>query len=277
MALARRYAPDGDERFARQWAAYSRAGASPSAAAALRKANSEIDVRPPLPAVRVPALILSRTGHLIGPPAAGRHMAERMPDARFRELPGDNHVMWLGDVDALGGEIEEFLTGLRPTVRETGTVVTILHTDIEGSTVLAGRLGDEGWADLLARYGQLAGLAVIAHGGRVVDRTGDGMMAAFPGPVAAIRAAQRLQRDVRDLGIGLRAGVHIGEVPERDGLLRGIAVHVAARVMAEAKGGEIVVSQTVKDIVAGARLTFEDRGVHLLKGVEGERRLFAVA
>ena len=276
LALARRYAPRGDERFARQWAAYSRAGASPSAAAALRKANSEIDVRSLLPAVRVPALVLNRTGDPIGPPAAGRYMAERIPGARFRELSGDDHVMWLGDVDALGAEIEEFVTGIRPTAADGGTVMAILQTDIEGSTPLAHDLGDERWADLLARYGQLAGVAVASHGGRIVDRTGDGLMAAFPGPVAAIRAAQRLQREARDLGVRLRAGVHIGDVLEREGLLRGIAVHVAARVMAEAKGGEIVVSETVKDIVAGSRLTFQDRGVHTLKGVDGPRRLFAV-
>jgi class 3 adenylate cyclase len=276
LAFARRYAPHGDDRFAGQWAAYQRAGASPSAAAALRKANSEIDVRALLPAVRIPALVLNRTGDPIGPPAAGRYMAERMVNARFRELPGDDHVMWLGDVGVLCAEIEEFITGLRSGSQHGETVRAILQTDIEGSTALAHDLGDERWADLLERYGQLAGIAVAAQDGRIIDCTGDGLMAAFAGPVAAIRAAQRLQREVLDLGIRLRAGVHIGDVLERDGALRGIAVHVAARVMAEAKGGEIFVSETAKDIAAGARVAFHDRGVYTLKGVEGPRRLFCV-
>ncbi|MGH7374112.1 MAG: adenylate/guanylate cyclase domain-containing protein [Candidatus Rokuibacteriota bacterium] len=275
MAFAQRFAPHGDDRFARQWAAYQRAGASPSAAAALGKANSEIDVRPLLPAIRVPTLVLSRRGDPIGPPEAGRYMADRIPGSRFVELVGD-HVMWLGDVESLCGEIEEFITGLRPGAREPGSVMTILQCDVEGSTTLARELGDERWADLLARYGRITDLAVTAQGGRIVDRTGDGLMATFSGPVAAIRAAQRLQREAIDLGIRVRAGIHIGDVRQEDGALRGIAVHVAARVMAEARGGEIFLTETVKDIVAGARLRFEDRGVHKLKGMEGLRRLFAV-
>ncbi len=275
MAFAQRFAPHGDDRFARQWAAYCRAGASPSAGAALAKANSEIDIRALLPAIRVPTLVLSRRGDPIGPPEAGRYMADRIPRSRFVELVGD-HVMWLGDVDKLCGEIEEFITGLRPGAREPGSVMAILQCDVEGSTALARELGDRRWADLLTGYGRVADLAVVAHGGRIVDRTGDGLMATFPGPVAAIRAAQRLQQGAIDLGIRVRAGVHVGDVLQENGALRGIAVHVAARVMAGAKGGEIFVTETAKDIVAGARLGFEDRGVHELKGIEGPRRLFAV-
>jgi class 3 adenylate cyclase len=275
MAYAQRFAPHGDERFARQWAAYQRAGASPSAGAALAKANSEIDVRALLPAIRVPTLVLNRRGDPIAPPEAGRYMADRIPGSRFVELVGD-HVMWLGDVESLCGEIEEFVTGVRSRVREPGSVMTILQCDVEGSTVLARELGDERWTDLLGRYGQLTDLAITADGGRVVDRVGDGFMATFPGPVAAIRAAQRLQREALDLRIRVRAGVHIGDVREDAGALRGITVHVAARVMAKAQGGEILVTETVKDIVAGARLHFEDRDLHELKGIEGRRRLFAV-
>jgi len=275
MAFAQRFAPHGDDRFARQWAAYQRAGASPSAAAALAKANSEIDVRPLLPAIRVPTLVLNRRGDPIGPPEAGRYMAERIPGSRFVELVGD-HVMWLGDIDSLCTEIEEFITGLRPEAREPGSVVTILQCDIEGSTVLTRQLGDERWTDLLAGYNRITDLAVATHGGRLVDRPGDGFMATFPGPVAAIRAAQRLQREAIDLSIRVRAGIHTGEVRQDAGALRGIALHVAARVMAAARGGEILTTETVKDIVAGARLSFEDRGVRELKGIEGLRRLFAV-
>ena len=276
LAFAQRFASHGDDRFAQQWAAYQRAGASPSAAAALAKANSEIDVRPLLPAIRVPVLVLNRRGDPIGPPEAGRYMAERIHGARFVELVGD-HVMWLGDVESLCGEIEEFITGLRPGAREPGSVMTILQCDVEGSTTLAGELGDERWADLLARYNRITDLAVTGHGGRLVDRTGDGFMATFSGPVAAIRAAQRLQREVKDLGIRVRAGIHIGDVRQEGEALRGIAIHVAARVMAAARGSEIFVTETVKDIVAGALLRFEDRGAHELKGIEGHRRLFAVA
>jgi class 3 adenylate cyclase len=275
-AFAQRFAPHGDDRFARQWAAYQRAGASPSSGAGLAKANSEIDVRPLLPAIRVPSLVLNRRGDPIAPPEAGRYMADRIPGSRFVELVGD-HVMWLGDVESLCGEIEEFVTGLRGRVREPGSVMTILQCDVEGSTVLARKLGDEQWTDLLARYGRLSDLTITAHGGRVVDRVGDGLMATFPGPVAAIRAAQRLRGEAMDLSIRVRTGIHIGDVREDAGTLRGITVHVAARVMAEARGGEILVTETVKDIVAGARLHFEDRDLHELKGIEGRRRLFAVA
>jgi class 3 adenylate cyclase len=277
LAFAEYFAPAGDDRFARQFAAYQRAGASPSAAAALDRANWEIDVRPLLSAVRAPTLVLSRRGDPIGPPDAARYMAELIPDARFVELDGADHVMWLGDVEALCGEIEHFITGVRPAAPEPGAVTTILQCDIEGSTLLARQLGDERWADLLARYGQLAELAVAAQGGRLVDRTGDGLMATFPGPVAAIRAARRLQQETAELSVRLRAGVHIGEVLERNGSLRGIAVHVAARIMAEAAGGDVLVSDTVRDIVAGSGIRFVDYGLHKLKGIEEERRVFAVA
>jgi pimeloyl-ACP methyl ester carboxylesterase len=276
LAFAEFFAPAGDERFARQWAAYQRAGASPSAAAALGRANWEIDVRPLLGSIRAPTLVLSRRGDPVGPPDAARYMAERIPRARFVELEGDDHVLWLGDIDALCGEIEHFITGVRSAASEPGAVMTILHCDIESSTLCARELGDEHWADALARYLLLADLAVTAHGGRLVDQTGDGLMASFPGPVAAIRAAQHLQKEAADLGIRVRAGAHIGEVLERNGSLRGIAVHVAARVMAAAAGGEVLVSETVRDVVAGSGLRFDDRGLHSFRGIEGTRRVFAV-
>jgi len=266
-----------DERFMQRWAVYQQAGASPSAAAALIVANHEIDVRPLLGSVRVPALVLSRAGDPIGPPDAARYMAERIPGARFVQLSGNQHIIWLGDVDELGAEVEAFLTGARPAMREPGVVRAILQCDIEGSTALARRLGDERWADLLADYSGVAGRAVAAFGGTLVDQTGDGLMATFEGPVSAIRAGRRLQEQARQLGIRVRSGVHIGEVQERDQALRGVAVHVAARVMAKAAGGEVLVSETVRDIVAGSGLHFEEQGVFKLKGIEGARRLFSVA
>src|SRR5262249_6327527 len=155
-------------------------------------------------------------------------------------------------VELLCGEIEHFVTGARPTEREPGVVRAILQCDIEGSTPLASRLGDEAWADLLVEYGRRAAGAVEAYEGRLVDQTGDGLMAQFEGPVAAIRAARRLEADAAELGIQVRAGVHFGEVRTENGRLRGIAVHVAARVMAAANGGEVYVSDTVRDIVVGS-------------------------
>jgi class 3 adenylate cyclase len=266
-----------DERFMQRWAAYQQAGASPAAAAALIVANHAIDVRPLLSSIRVPTLVLSRSGDPIGPPEAARYMAERIPRARFVELPGNQHLIWLGDVGELGAEIEAFVTGVRPAVREPGRVLAILQCDIEGSTPLAERLEDERWGDLLAEYGRLARRAVSTFGGTLVDQTGDGFMAAFEGPVSAVRGGRWLQEQAQHLGVRVRAGVHIGEVQERDGALRGIAVHVASRVMAKAAGGELLVSETVRDIVAGSGLRFEDRGLHELKGIEGARRLFAVS
>jgi class 3 adenylate cyclase len=266
-----------DERFMRRWAAYQQAGASPAAAAALAVANHQIDVRPLFASIHAPTLVLSRAGDQVGPPEPARYMAERIPGSRFVVLSGDQHLIWLGDVDELGAKIEAFVTGVRPPLREPGAVRAILQCDIEGSTALARRLGDERWADLLAEYSRLAAYAVAAYGGTLVDQTGDGLMAAFERPVSAIRAGRRLQEHAQRLDVRVRGGVHIGEVQERAGALRGIAVHLAARVMAKADGGELLVSETVRDIVAGSDLGFEERGLHELKGIEGARRLFAVS
>jgi pimeloyl-ACP methyl ester carboxylesterase/class 3 adenylate cyclase len=269
--------PDADPLFAQRRAVYMQSAASPAAAVALARANHLIDVRELLPSIRAPTLVLSRRHDPVGPAVTGRYLAERIPGARFVELEGDEHIPWLGDAEALIAEIEHFLTGIRPQTPEPGVVRAILHCDIEGSTPLARKLGNTRWADLLAAYGTVAEVAIESYGGKLIDRTGDGLMAIFEGPVNAIRAALRLQSSAQELGARVRAGVHIGEVVERNGALRGIAVHLAARVMAKASGGEVLVSETVTDIVAGSALRFEDRGLHELKGIEGRRRLFAVA
>jgi pimeloyl-ACP methyl ester carboxylesterase len=269
--------PDADPVFARRRALYMQSAASPAAAVALAKSNALIDTRELLPSIRVPTLVLNRRDDPVGPEPTGRYLAERIPGARFIALEGDEHLPWLEDAEAFCAEIEHFVTGIRPAMREPGVVRAILLCDLEGSTKLARTLGDERWTDLLTAYGDAADRAVHTHGGRLVDRTGDGLMAAFEGPVNAVRAAQRIQAATEELGVRARAGVHMGEVVERAGALRGIAVHLAARVMASAGGGETLVSETVKDIVAGSALRFQDRGTHHLKGIEEPRRLFAVA
>ena len=269
--------PDADPVFARRRALYMQSAASPAAAVALAKSNALIDTRELLPSIRVPTLVLNRRDDPVGPEPTGRYLAERIPGARFIALEGDEHLPWLEDAEAFCAEIEHFVTGIRPAVREPGVVRAILLCDLEGSTKLARTLGDERWTDLLTAYGDVADRAVHTHGGRLVDRTGDGLMAAFEGPVNAVRSAQRIQAAAEELGVRARAGVHMGEVVERAGALRGIAVHLAARVMASAGGGETLVSETVKDIVAGSALRFQDRGTHHLKGIEEPRRLFAVA
>jgi class 3 adenylate cyclase len=269
--------PDADPLFAQRRALYMQSAASPAAAVALAKSNALIDTRDLLPSIRMPTLVLSRRNDPVGPEPAGRYLAERIPAARFVPLEGDEHLLWLGDAEAVCTEIEHFVTGVRPAALEPGVVRAILLCDLEGSTELARTLGDEGWNDLLTAYGQAADRAVNAHGGRLVDRTGDGLMAEFEGPVNAVRAAQRIQAGAEELGVRARAGVHMGEVVESGGALRGIAVHLAARVMATAVGGELLVSATVKDIVAGSALRFQDRGTHQLKGIDEPRRLFAVA
>ena len=269
--------PDADPVFARRRALYMQSAASPAAAVALAKSNALIDTRELLPSIRVPTLVLNRRADPVGPEPTGRYLAERIPGARFIALEGDEHLPWLEDAEAFCAEIEHFVTGIRPAMREPGVVRAILLCDLEGSTKLARTLGDERWTDLLTAYGDAADRAVHTHGGRLVDRTGDGLMAAFEGPVNAVRSAQRIQAAAEELGVRARAGVHMGEVVERAGALRGIAVHLAARVMASAGGGETLVSETVKDIVAGSALRFQDRGTHHLKGIEEPRRLFAVA
>ncbi len=269
--------PDADPRFAQRRALYMQSAASPAAAVALAKSNALIDTRALLPSIHVPTLVLSRRDDPVGPGPTGRYLAERIPGARFIELTGDEHLPWLGDAEALSAEIEHFVTGVRPQALEPGIVRAILLCDLEGSTKLAHTLGDERWADLLAEYGDTAERAVYTHSGRLIDRTGDELMAVFEGPVNAVRAAKRIQARADEFGLRARAGVHMGEVVERNGALRGIAVHLAARVMAKATGGEILVSETVKDIVAGSTLRFQNRGQHELKGIEGRRRLYAVA
>jgi len=271
------YAPSrvGDEQFARNFERYLRSSASPGAAAALLRMNSQIDIRSVLPAIRVPALVLHRTGDHDVNVAEGRYLASRIRGARFVELPGDDHAIFAGDLDALADEIEEFLTGTRPQPELDRVLATVLFTDVVGSTERAAKLGDRRWRELLGAHDAAVRRELDRFRGREVDTAGDGFFATFDGPARAVRCALSAGDAVRGLGLEIRAGIHTGEC-ELDGpKIRGIAVHTGARIASLAGPSEVLASQTVKDLVSGSGLDFEDRGVHELKGVPGEWRLYA--
>ncbi len=268
----------GDETFRQWWATLLRMGASPGAALTLAKMNSQADIRHVLPAIRVPTLVLHRRGDRDMSVEEGRYVASRIPGARFVELSGDDHVPYVGNVDVLVDEIQEFLTGVRPVPQPDRVLSTVLFLDIADSTLRAAEIGDRRWSELLEGFYQAARRELARHRGHEVDTTGDGLLATFDGPARGIRTAVAISETVRALGLRVRAGLHTGEVellPDRK--VRGIAVHIEARVAAMAGPGEILVSSTVKDLVAGAGIEFEDRGVQALRGVPGEWRLFAVS
>ena len=264
-----------DERFRHWWANYLRLAASPGAAVTVMRMNMEIDVRHVLPSVRVPTLIVHRTGDRLTLIEQGRYLAERIPDARLAELPGDDHMPFL-DSDQIIDEVEEFLTGTRHVAETDRVLATVLFTDIAGSTERAAALGDRRWRDVLAGYYGTARRELARFRGREVDTAGDGFFAAFDGPARAVRCAEAISAGVRSLGIEVRAGLHTGECEMIGDKVGGIAVHIGARVASLARPGEVLVSNTVKDLVAGSGLTFAERGVHALKGVPGEWPLFAV-
>ncbi|MEX0816557.1 MAG: adenylate/guanylate cyclase domain-containing protein [Gaiellales bacterium] len=266
----------GDDGFRRWWASYMRLGASPASAAALRRMNMEIDVRRVLPAIRVPTLILHRTDDRFVDVQNSRYIAERIPDARSVELPGADHFAWIGDVDRVLAEIKTFLAEVREGVELDRRLATVLFTDIVGSTQKAAELGDRRWRELVAAHHARVRSELARFRGQELDTAGDGFFASFDGPARAIRCACAITESVRELGIEVRAGLHTGECEVVDGKVGGIAVHIGARVAAEAKPGEVLVSSTVKDLVAGSGIAFRERGVAELKGVPGEWKLFAV-
>jgi pimeloyl-ACP methyl ester carboxylesterase len=266
-----------DEGLKRWLATFMRLGASPGAEIARRRMNLELDVRHVLPAIRVPTLVLHRTDDPDEHIEEGRYLAAHIPGARFVALPGGDHFAFVGDQDALLDEVEEFVTGARPDHEPDRVLATVLFTDIVGSTAHAVRLGDRRWRDLQERHHALVRRELARHRGREVDTAGDGFLATFDGPARAIRCALAIGREVRQLGLEVRAGLHTGECEFRGDRVSGIAVHTGARVAAMAGPSEVLVSSTVKDLVAGSGLQFEDRGAYALKGVPGEWRLFAVA
>jgi class 3 adenylate cyclase len=239
----------------------------------------DIDVREALPLVRAPTLVIQRRGDRVVNAHAGRWLAEHIQGARYVELPGRDHVPWAGDSEPVIGEIEEFLTGARTAPEEDidRVLATVLFVDIVGSTAQAATLGDRRWRELLERYYAAVRAELARYRGREVKTIGDGVLATFDGPARAIRAAKAIVPVAAVLGLDVRAGLHTGECEVMGDDVGGIAVHIGARVAALAHGREVLVSSTVKDLVAGSNIDFTERGAHSLKGVPGEWRLFAVA
>jgi pimeloyl-ACP methyl ester carboxylesterase/class 3 adenylate cyclase len=267
----------GDPQAAATAAAYLRASASPGAALAVMQMNREIDVRHVLPSVRVPTLIIHRAEERVISIDNARYMAERIPGAKLVQLPGIDHMPWVGDGDTIVQEAAQFLTGERLVAEHERVLATVLFTDIVQSTERAAAMGDRQWRELLESHQSLVRGELARFRGREIDTAGDGFLCAFDGPARAIRCAQTIRDRSRSAGVEIRAGLHTGECEVIGEKLGGIAVHTGARVAAQAQPGEIVVSQTVKDLVAGSGLNFADRGVHALKGVPGEWRLYAFA
>jgi class 3 adenylate cyclase len=273
----RMFAPSLDSEIRRRfYAIFERASASPRMARALVDHLSLIDVRALLATIQAPTLVLHREHDRVAPVWAGEELAAGIPGARLTVLPGEDHAFWFGDFDAILDEVEEFLTGTRQSAAPERVLATVLFTDIVDSTRRAAELGDRAWRDVLERHDELARRAVEAQGGRLVKSIGDGMLATFDGPARAVRCAEGMSESVRELGIELRAGVHTGEVEVIGEDVGGMAVHIGARVSAMAGTGEVLVSQTVKDLVVGSGLQFAERGEHELKGVPGLWRLYAL-
>ena len=264
-----------DPRFREWWGQYLRLAASPGSALTLYRMNIEVDTRGVLPSVRVPTLILHRSGDLLISVEQGRYMAARIPGARLVELPGADHLPWVGDSEALVGEIQEFLTGDRDRPELERVLSTVLFVDVVASTELAATLGDRRYGDLLVGFYAAVRKELGRFRGRELDTAGDGFLACFDGPARAIRCAWSIREAAAALGLRLRCGLHTGECEIVGAKLGGIAVHTGARVAAAAAPGEVLVSGTVKDLVAGSGIAFEDRGPHRLKGVPGETTLYA--
>jgi pimeloyl-ACP methyl ester carboxylesterase len=275
--LLRQLAPSraDDEYFRRWWARFERYSSAPGNALAYFRMNVQIDVRPILSTIKVPTLILHRSGDTFRPPGTSRYIAERIPGARYVDLPGIDHLPYVGDGDAIADEIQEFLTGMRPAPEPDRILATVVFTDIVGSTQQAAALGDRRWRALLEHHRTLVRKELQRFRGREVDTAGDGFLATFDGPARAIRCSMAIQEAVQEIGLAVRAGVHTGEIELMDGGVGGIAVHIAARVAALAGAGQVLASSTVKDLVAGSGMHFEDFGIHELKGVPGEWRLYS--
>jgi class 3 adenylate cyclase/pimeloyl-ACP methyl ester carboxylesterase len=266
----------GDESFRHWWARYQRLGASPGTIVRHRRMLGEVDVRDVLPSVRVPTLVLHRADNAYSRVEHGRYLAKAIPEARYVEVPGSDYFPFLGNPDVFLNEIERFVDTLARPPEVDRVVASVLFTDIVGSTKRASEVGDRRWAELLDAHHAVVRRELERFRGREVNTTGDGFLATFDGPARAVRCALAIVEAVRSIGVEIRAGLHTGEVELAGGATQGLAVHIAQRVLAEAGAGEVFVSSTVKDLVAGSGLEFADRGSHALKGVPDEWRLFQV-
>ena len=274
--LGRLIAPGAQGEIQRRfWGVFERAGASPAMARALIEASMRADVTPVLPTIQAPTLVLHRDREIF-PVAAGRQLARLIPGARLVELDGEDHAFWAGDFESILAELEEFLTGMRTPEPQERLLATVLFTDIVGSTERASELGDRGWHELLDEHNARVRDLLARFEGRELDTAGDGFFASFDGPGTAVRCACAIVRSLRELELEIRAGVHTGECERIGDKLGGLAVHVGARIAATARGGEVLASRTVRDLVAGSGLKFTDRGTHRLRGIDEPWQLFVV-
>ena len=269
--MGRDAAPAAIEALAR----YMRAAASPSAVYAYEQMNGQIDTRPILPSIRAPTLVMNRTGDPCAHVEAARDMASRIPGAKFIEYPGASHSIMLDDMETVLSDIQEFITGERPIDSVDRVLATVLFLDIASSTERAAALGDTAWGNVLNSYYAIVRKELARFRGKETNTTGDSFLATFDGPARAVRCALAIALAVRQLGIEARAGVHTGECEFMGDNVGGIAVHTGARIMAKADPGGVLVSGTVKDLVSGSGINFQDHDVHQLKGIPGEWRLFS--
>jgi class 3 adenylate cyclase/pimeloyl-ACP methyl ester carboxylesterase len=266
-----------DDDFRASWGRVERMSSSPGMVEQILRMCAELDARHVLPTITRPTLILHRTDDQSIPVEVARYMSEVIPGSKLVELPGHDHLYFVGDIDPVIDEAEEFLTGARSAAAPDRVLATVMFTDIVDSTSRAADLGDRGWRDVVERHDQLMRRELERHRGREVKTMGDGFLATFDGPARAIRCACAARDALRPLGVEIRAGLHTGELEViPDGDVRGIAVNIGARVGSAAAAGEVLVSRTVTDLVAGSGIEFADRGVHSLKGVPGEWQLYAV-
>jgi Predicted hydrolases or acyltransferases (alpha/beta hydrolase superfamily) len=265
-----------DPAFRNWWAKYLRMGASPGAALRLTQMNAEIDVRQVLPTIRVPTLVIHRTGDLCLKVEEGRYVANQIPGARFLELPGNDHLPFVGDQDTMLDEVEEFLTGVRHRPEPDTVLATILYIRIVDADEQVKRLGHDGWNEMLRRLSLYIRKEIDWFRGREVDMDGDRPLAIFDGPARAVRAANAIKEYAARLNIPMRAGLHTGECELMDGKVIGVASQICLQIATHAATGEVLVSNTVKDLIAGSGIHFVEKGTHTLAGVSGEWPLFAV-
>ena len=266
-----------DERYRQWWARYQRMGASPGRSVKMAHLIFRMDARDALSKIHVPTLVLHRKGFRFFPIEFGRYLAEHIEGAKLVELEGADGFIYLGDMNGLVDEIEEFVTGARRAPEVDRALATVLITDMIGSTDLAARLGDRRWREILDQHDEVVRQRMTLHRGRLHRSTGDGILATFDGPGRAIRCAFEIRDMLREAGVEIRTGIHTGEIELRGSEIGGIAVHIAARLMSEAGAGEVIASETVKALTTGLDVSFTDRGVKALKGVPEQWHLYVVA